>query len=77
VSLLALGVAAPGGARDGAYADCAEIYRHYVEDLGRRPMSAQRRAALHRWARRAYDACETGDLDNPKGLFEGLDRNRY
>jgi hypothetical protein len=75
--LLALGVISGAFPVQSDYADCMETYRSYLEELSRKQMSPERRAALHRWAKRVYDACETGDLDDPKGLFERLDRNRY
>ena len=54
--------------------NCAEAYKSYLWELMRRELSIEQRVALHRWALRAYHACETGDLDDPKRLFERLDR---
>ena len=56
---------------------CAEAYKNYVEDLQRRKISPQKRRALHRWALRAYDACDTGDVPDVEGLFERLDRQGF
>jgi hypothetical protein len=75
--LIALG-GPPGAAPPQANVDCTEAYEAYVQDLEGRKISPERRAALHRWALRAYDACQTGDLEEGiKGLFEGLDRRKY
>jgi hypothetical protein len=74
--LVAVGVIA-GAVPGQSDADCAAVYKSYVDELNRKDISPQQRAALHRWARRVYDACETGDVDNPRYLFERLDRNHY
>jgi hypothetical protein len=56
---------------------CAEMYGANVVNLEQARFSIERKIALHRWARRAYDACEMGHLNDPKAVFEGLDRSRY
>jgi hypothetical protein len=56
--------------------DCADAYRSFVRELMRTEMSLERRASLHRWALRAYHACDTGDLEDPKRLFESLGRHK-
>jgi hypothetical protein len=76
VGLLALGVIS-GALPSGNHTNCVDTYKSYLEQLKRREMSPERRAALHRWAQRAFDACQTGDLEDPKGLFERLDRENY
>ena len=50
--------------------DYAEAYNSYLQDLVRRGLSPEDRATLQRWAFRAYNACETGDLEDPKSVFE-------
>lgn len=40
----------------------ADAYNSYLQDLVHRGLSPEDRAALQRWAFRAYNACETGDL---------------
>jgi hypothetical protein len=57
--------------------DCAEAYNSYLERLESKQISPERRAALRRWARRVYNACDTGDLENPTTLFERLERQGY
>lgn len=44
--------------------NCAEAYNSYLQDLVRRGLSPEDRAALQRWAFRAYNACETGHLES-------------
>ena len=56
--------------------DCAGTYKSYLEELKRKEISPERRAVLRRWALRVYNACETGDLEDAKGLFERLDREK-
>jgi hypothetical protein len=47
-----------------------------LQDLVHRGLSPEDRAALQRWAFRAYNACETGDLENSKAAFEKLEREK-
>ena len=76
IGLIALGVM-PGTSSGQSKIDCAGAYKAYLEQLKRKEISRERRAALHRWGMRVYDACETGDLGDVKGLFERLDRQSY
>jgi hypothetical protein len=49
-----------------------------LEALERKKISTKRLAVLRRWALRAYDACETGDLEEGVGgLFERLEKQKY
>jgi hypothetical protein len=58
--------------------DCDKTYKGFSESMNREKtatkMSGERLAALNRRAQRIYDACQTGDLNDAKALFEGLDR---
>jgi hypothetical protein len=54
--------------------DCEGNYRSALERLNRQRMPPERRATLSRKALRIFDACQTGDLKEPKRLFESLDR---
>jgi hypothetical protein len=56
---------------------CGSIYKAYMDRLRGSTASSERWTALHRAALRAYDACETGDLDDAEGVFERLDRTKY
>jgi hypothetical protein len=53
------------------------MYKVYVANIEQTESSPERKAALNRWALRAYDACATGDLPNAKGVFDRLDRSKY
>ena len=48
--------------------DYAEAYNSYLQDLVRRGLSPEDRATLQRCAFRAYNTCETGDLEDPKSV---------
>ena len=67
----------PGALPGESNTDCAEAYNSYLKSLEGRQISPQRRAALRRWALRVYDACDTGDIGNPKTLFERLEREGH
>jgi len=54
--------------------DCERDYKSALERLNRQRMPPERLAALSRKALRVFDACQTGDLKEPKRLFESLDR---
>ena len=61
------------------HAECDRLYIDFLNKLMREErskMSGERLVALTRKAQRIYDACRTGHLDDPKTLFEGLDRSR-
>jgi hypothetical protein len=75
IGLIAVGVIPSAMSSDG-HGNCADTYKNYLAELKRKDMPPERRAALLRWARRVYDACDTGDLDDPKALYERLDRNK-
>jgi hypothetical protein len=75
VGLFALSLTA-GILPDQSNASCLETYKGYVDALKDRSLSPEQRIGLHRWALRAYNACETGDVPDVEGLFERLDRQR-
>ena len=77
IVLIALGVISGGTISSQNNTDCAAAYRSYLEELKHKDIMPQRRAALQRWSLRIYDACETGDLEDTKELFERLDRRNY
>jgi hypothetical protein len=54
--------------------NCEDDYKSALERLNRQRMPPERLAALSRKALRVFDACKTGDLKEPKRLFESLDR---
>ncbi len=75
IGVIALATAA-GVNDDQRKIDCAEAYLTFMHELMRMEMPTERRIALHRFALRAYNACDTGDLQDPKGLFERLRREK-
>ena len=58
--------------------DCAEAYIVTCRTSCTGGLSPEDRAALQRWAFRAYNACETGNLENPnpKAAFEKLETEK-
>jgi hypothetical protein len=59
--------------------DCAAKYKSFMEKMARqeqRKLSGEEMAALNRRAQRIFDACQTGHLNDPRTLFEDLDRRR-
>ena len=75
--LFALAVILPGALPGQSTVGCIEAYNNYLEGLKRRKISPEQRMALHRWAWRAYNACETGDVPDVDGLFERLERQQF
>jgi hypothetical protein len=73
--VIALGVTvAAAQAQDGV--SCGEAYQRSLAEIERRQQAPERLPALRRHALRAYQACLTGDVHNPKALFERLERLR-
>ena len=75
VGLIALAMV-PGVSPGQHLFDCAEAYNRYLQDLVRRGLSPEDRAVLQLWAFRAYNAYETGDLEDPKAVFNKLEREK-
>ena len=76
IGLIAFGFASSAISEQSTI-NCAGTYTSYLEELKRKTLSPGRRAVLRRWAIRVYNACETGDLEDAKGLFERLDREKH
>ena len=60
--------------------DCDQAYKTLEEKIARQRsgnMSREQSASLRRWARRVHDACQTGDLVDPKALFDRLERESH
>lgn len=76
VAVVALGVL-PGALPGESNTDCAAAYNSYLKSLEGKQISPQRRATLRHWALRVYDACDTGDIGDPKTLFERLEREGH
>jgi len=74
-SIVALGLTATAVAAQDV--DCGKAYKNAMEKLKRDEAaraSPERLAAMRRMAMRIYNACATGHLDDPKAMFEKLDR---
>ena len=74
VGLLVLGMMAGAAAPQPDF-DCARAYKDFWEKLDREAyakMPPEQLVVLSRRALRIYDACQTGDVEDAKGLFERL-----
>jgi hypothetical protein len=70
-------VLATGAAMPQPSFDCGKAYKDFWEKLEREiysKMPPEQLVILSRRALRIYDACQTGDVEDPKGLFERLVR---
>jgi len=84
-AVLALAVvAAPGLATVPAMAqtkmDCSRLYKDFWEKFDREKfakVSAEQLAGVSRLALRAYDACQAGDEQDAKALFERLSKMTF
>jgi len=60
--------------------DCSRLYKDFWEKRDPQKfakISAEQLAGVSRMALRAYDACEAGDEQDAKALFERLQRMKY
>ena len=76
VCSLVLAVSA-GAAAPQPNFDCGKAYKDFWKNLDRETyakMPPAQLVVLSRRALRIYDACQTGDLEDAKGLFERLAR---
>ena len=70
----------PLGPQLGARMDCGVLYKDFWEKRDPQMyarISPEQLAGVSRMALRAYDACEAGDEQDAKALFERLDRMRF
>ena len=70
----------PFGPGAPARMDCGSLYKSFWEKRDRevyQRISPEQLAGVSRMALRAFDACEAGDEQDAKALFERLDRMRY
>ena len=73
LGLMALAVSAQGNV------DCEAAYQRYSQMLKSEKhanIPPERLAALSRKARRAYEACRTGDVNDTRALFDRLERSK-
>jgi hypothetical protein len=60
--------------------DCSKLYKDFWEKRDPRQtarISAEQLAGISRMALRAYDACEAGDEQDAKALFQRLERMKF
>jgi hypothetical protein len=79
IGLMALGVMA-GAATAQTKMDCSRLYKDFWEKFDREKyakISAEQLAGVSRMALRAYDACQAGDEQDAKALFDRLNRMQF
>jgi hypothetical protein len=56
--------------------DCGKAYDSMLQRIERQepPLAPDRLAALRRRAQRIFDACRLGHVEDPRALFDRLDR---
>jgi hypothetical protein len=60
--------------------DCGKAYKDFWEKLDREKyakISPEQLAGVSRMALRAYDACQAGDDQDARALFERLDKMKF
>ena len=79
IGLVALGVMA-GAATAQTKMDCSRLYKDFWEKFDREKyakISAEQLAGVSRMALRAYDACQAGDEQDARALFDRLDKMSF
>ena len=79
IGLAALGVMA-GAATAQTKMDCSRLYKDFWEKFDREKyakISAEQLAGVSRMALRAHDACQAGDAQDARALFEKLQRMHF
>jgi len=79
IGAAALGLIAGAALAQGKM-DCGKAYKGFWEKLEREKyskISPEQLAGVSRLALRAYDACQAGDEQDAKALFERLDKMRF
>ena len=79
IGLVALGVMA-GAATAQTKMDCSRLYKDFWEKFDREKyakISAEQLAGVSRMALRAYDACQAGDEQDAKSLFDRLSKMTF
>lgn len=79
-AFVALAVFAAPAAFAQAKLDCGKAYKGFFEKLEREKyakISPEQLAGVSRMALRAYDACEAGDEQDAKSLFDRLQRMNF
>jgi hypothetical protein len=79
IGLVALGVMA-GAATAQTKMDCSRLYKDFWEKFDREKyakISAEQLAGVSRMALRAYDACQAGDEQDARALFDRLSKMTF
>jgi hypothetical protein len=79
IGVVALGVVAGAALAQGKM-DCGKAYKGFWDKLEREKYSKitpEQLAGVSRMALRAYDACQAGDEQDAKALFEKLERMKF
>jgi hypothetical protein len=79
IGLAALGVMA-GAATAQTKMDCSRLYKDFWEEFDREnyaKISAEQLAGVSRMALRAYDACQAGDEQDARALFDRLSKMTF
>ena len=79
IGVVALGVMAGAVAAQGKM-DCGKAYKGFWDKVEREKyakISPEQLAGVSRMALRAYDACQAGDEQDARALFERLDRMKF
>jgi hypothetical protein len=79
IGLTALGLFAGAASAQGKL-DCGNAYKGFWDKLDREKyakISPEQLAGVSRMALRAYDACQAGDDQDARALFERLDKMKF
>jgi hypothetical protein len=79
IGLVALGLVA-GAASAQTKMDCSRLFKDFWEKFDREryaKISSEQLAGVSRMALRAYDACQAGDEQDAKELFDKLSRMQF
>ena len=79
IGLMALGLLA-GAATAQTKMDCSRLYKDFWEKFDREKyakISAEQLPGVSRMALRAYDACQAGDEQDAKALFDRLSKMQF
>ena len=79
IGFVALGVMA-GAASAQTKMDCSRLYKDFWEKFDREKfakISAEQLSGVSRMALRAYDACQAGDEQDAKALFDRLNKMTF
>ena len=79
IGLVALGVMAVAPSAQTKI-DCSRLYKDFWEKFDREKfakISAEQLSGVSRMALRAYDACQAGDEQDAKALFDRLSRMTF